>query len=232
METKFQELFSLVKTLREKCPWDKEQTVETAKDYVMEEAYELVDAVIRENHESICEEMGDLLFQVLFLANIEEEGGECNLKVALERVKEKMIRRHPHVFSGTEVKDSQGVVENWKRIKEKEKSSDGPELLRSLPGSIRLKQALGMAKRANIRLPEISLLANSILERLQLSIFEETTPEQQQRSMAQALVLTFTVLFLLNKDPEEVLYAASENILRLVKEGAQEALVEDVCRFI
>ena len=101
----FKALWSLVETLRAPggCPWDAKQTPESIKTYVLEEAYEVADAVERSSPEEVCHELGDLLFQVLFMASLYKGRGDFDLYEVLETIREKMVRRHPHVFGTAEV---------------------------------------------------------------------------------------------------------------------------------
>jgi len=104
------------------CPWDREQTRESLKPYLIEETYEVLEAIDQGDPEKLKEELGDLLLQVVFHAQMAREQGEFDISQVLEGLAEKLIRRHPHVFGQTQVKDSQEVLENWEVIKGKEKN--------------------------------------------------------------------------------------------------------------
>ncbi len=121
------------------CPWDKQQTPDSVKTYIIEEAHEAVDAIRRNSIEEIVEELGDLIFMVFFMINLYEEKGVFSLKDVCERVCEKMIRRHPHVFGSLHVDSPDEVKDNWAKIKELEgkghKKSEG--VPSSLPALIR-----------------------------------------------------------------------------------------------
>ena len=133
------ELCRLLKTLRgEKgCPWDKKQTPESVGIYLIEEVYELIDAIEFGNPEQIREELGDVLFHIVFIAGMFEERGEFDLTQVARSITEKMIRRHPHVFGGTEVNSSAEVVQNWHKIKLKEKRDvKKHSLLDSVPAKL------------------------------------------------------------------------------------------------
>jgi MazG family protein len=136
------------------CPWDREQTPLSVIRFLIEEAYELVDAVAAGSAEHVCEELGDLLFHVLFLAQIYSETGEFDLDDVCRTITEKMERRHPHVFGSTQVADSAEVVRNWQRIKQEEKTNDRqPSILDAvpsgLPGMARAYAVSEHAARAN-----------------------------------------------------------------------------------
>lgn len=126
----------LIETLRgEKgCPWDRKQTPQSMTLYLTEEVYELADAVESEDPDQICEELGDVLFQLLFIAKLFEEKGLFDIEDAAARIREKMIRRHPHVFGEATVKDAEDVRNRWHQIKRKEKNNSSREsLLDSIP---------------------------------------------------------------------------------------------------
>ena len=118
-EAALKRLLKIIQTLRspDGCLWDKKQTKEDIAKYLLEETYELIDAINSGSPKALKEEMGDLLFQVLFLARIEEEAGEFNISNVMEYVAEKMIRRHPHVFGNTKVKNIEEIKANWEDIK-------------------------------------------------------------------------------------------------------------------
>jgi tetrapyrrole methylase family protein/MazG family protein len=132
-------LEELIETLRgEKgCPWDKKQTPDTLARYLVEEVYELVDAIVSKDAMAVCEEVGDVLFQLLFVVNLFSEAGNFCLEDVIEKNVEKMIRRHPHVFGDVNAKTPEKVSENWDAIKRKEKGgADRDSILGSIPQSL------------------------------------------------------------------------------------------------
>jgi MazG family protein len=118
-------LVELVTRLRSPggCPWDVKQTDSTLKMYLIEEAYEVLDAIEKSSPKDVCMELGDLLFQILFLAHLAAERKEFDFTEVVEKITEKMIRRHPHVFGETSVDSVEDVTLNWARIKSKEKGA-------------------------------------------------------------------------------------------------------------
>ena len=148
-------LRALIKTLRSEkgCPWDRKQTPETAKAYLLEEAYEVLDALDNNDEKEIIEEIGDLQFQLLFLVNLFEEKKAFLLEDSIQAVIEKMIRRHPHVFGEESVRDSEEVLKNWRKIKSEErKEQGGKSLLDSIP---RNQPALLKAQRVGDRVSKV-----------------------------------------------------------------------------
>lgn len=148
----FQNLLQIMKRLRgpEGCPWDREQTSDKLKWYLVEECYEVLDAIEKGSDEKIKEELGDILFQIIFLAEISEEEGGFNIFDVINSAREKMIRRHPHVFDNENAKDSGEVKKIWWRIKEEEKGKEeGCSILDSIPPALpSLLRAFRITKRA------------------------------------------------------------------------------------
>src|SRR5690349_5390243 len=129
----FTRLVEIMATLRSPggCPWDREQSIDTLKPFVLEETYEVLDAIDRHDHEGLREELGDFVFEAVFLAQIEAEAGRFTIADSLKSVGDKLIRRHPHVFKrdeGEPALDSAGQVKvRWEEIKAQERASSGAE---------------------------------------------------------------------------------------------------------
>jgi nucleoside triphosphate diphosphatase len=117
IENKFEELVDIVKKLRIECPWDKEQTNDSIKAATIEEAYEVVESIDNKNYEELKNELGDLLFHIVFHSVMAEETNEFKLAEVIDSIKEKLIRRHPHVFGKVVVDGSEQVKKNWETIK-------------------------------------------------------------------------------------------------------------------
>lgn len=122
-------LADLVERLRAPngCPWDAKQTPYTVRMYLLEEAYEVLEAIEQGSSEAVCGELGDLLFHIVFIAYLAEEKGAFDLVKVIEKIIEKMIRRHPHVFGNTHVSDEKEVAVNWAKIKESENGDNEQE---------------------------------------------------------------------------------------------------------
>lgn len=134
------------------CPWDAKQTDSSIKIYLLEEAYEVLEAIEKSSAGDVCEELGDLLFQILFLAQLAEEQKEFDFVEVVERITKKMIKRHPHVFGDTKVASSKDVSLNWANIKKGEKgcSNDTSSALKSVPVNLpALLRAHRLSERAS-----------------------------------------------------------------------------------
>jgi MazG family protein len=152
-------LAELVGRLRgpEGCPWDAKQTAATLKMYLLEESYEVVDAIERGSTDDVCQELGDLLFQIVFLAHLAAEKGEFDLVTVIERITQKMVRRHPHVFGEADLKDAEEVADNWAAIKRKEResatraNSSPPGLPKDLPALLAAHRLSERLSRTGVR---------------------------------------------------------------------------------
>ncbi len=134
----FQKLVDLMTILREQCPWDKKQTINSLQKYTLEEVYELMDAINKNDVQEIEEELGDVLFHTVFYSQIESEEDHFTITDVLNTVREKLIRRHPHIFGDVSVKDEEEVKRNWEAIKLKEgKKSVLQGVPKSLPAMIK-----------------------------------------------------------------------------------------------
>jgi len=118
--TAFERLLAVLNHLRENCPWDKKQTMETLRHLTIEETYELADAILENDQQEIKKELGDLMMHLLFYARIASEKGDFDITDVLNGVCEKLIHRHPHIYGDVSVNDEQDVKRNWEQLKLKE----------------------------------------------------------------------------------------------------------------
>jgi MazG family protein len=152
MSSTLDRLVTIMDRLRDPggCPWDREQTINTLSPYFLEEAYEVVDAIASGDPEKLCEELGDLLLQIVFVSRIARENGWFDLDAVGAKISEKMVRRHPHVFGDRQVDGSAEVMRNWEDIKREERAGE-PEasVLDGVPESLpALLKAFRMTEKA------------------------------------------------------------------------------------
>ena len=131
----FERLLDIMDELREKCPWDREQTYESLRKLTIEEVYELGDAILRNDLKEIKKELGDVLLHIVFYAKIGAESNSFDIGDVINNLTDKLIYRHPHVFGNTEVINSREVEENWEALKLKEKGR-GKRVLEGVPDSL------------------------------------------------------------------------------------------------
>lgn len=146
----FARLLDIMDALRERCPWNAAQTMETIRPMTEEEVYELSDAIIRGDHKDVCKELGDLLYHMVFYARIGEEQGEFDISDSLDQVCQKMIFRHPHVFGDEQQRHmtAEEIASTWELVKSKEK--DGNKTVMSgIPDSMpAMLRAISMQEKA------------------------------------------------------------------------------------
>ena len=137
-------LIKIMNELREKCPWDKKQTIHTLRQQTIEETFELADAITEKDWNGIKEELGDLLLHIIFYSTIAEEENKFSIQEVIDAISEKLIKRHPHIYGNVTVKDDEEVKKNWEQIKlsEGKKSvlSGVPKSLPSMVKAMRLQE--------------------------------------------------------------------------------------------
>ena len=141
----FAELVNVIATLRSEngCAWDREQTHSSLKRNMLEEAYEAVDAINNSDMKHLCEELGDVLLQVVLHAQIAKENGDFDIEDVSKQIKDKLIHRHPHVFGDVKVKDTNEILENWEKLKSEEK----PHRTSQMDGISKAQSALMSAQK-------------------------------------------------------------------------------------
>jgi tetrapyrrole methylase family protein/MazG family protein len=134
----FEDLVRLMTTLRGPggCPWDREQTLASLKPFVIEESYEVVDAIDRDDRAALLEELGDFLLQAVFIAEVTREEGSFDIYDSVTAIHDKLVRRHPHVFGETEAKDAEQVLVNWEKLKSAERKAENKGVLSGVPQSL------------------------------------------------------------------------------------------------
>ncbi len=138
MKRTFDDLVALMTRLRgpDGCPWDRKQTLPSLKPYVIEEAYEVVDAIDRNDRAALLEEIGDFLLEAVFITEITREEGSFDVYDSITAIHDKLVRRHPHVFGDVEAKDAEQVLVNWEKLKQDERRAENKSLLAGIPQSM------------------------------------------------------------------------------------------------
>ena len=230
------ELEEIMRTLRSEdgCPWDREQTHESLTPYLIEEAYEVKEAVDNKDDASLVDELGDVLLQVVFHATMAEEDGYFEMSDIIDAVCTKMIRRHPHVFGDVQVENSNDVLTNWQAIKDKEKQNKSiAESMRSvttsLPGLIRSQKVQKKASDVGFDWENASQAIQKIHEELAEleQAIEMNDISHIAEEMGDLLLIVSNVSRLLGLDAEQCLADATQKFIKrfeyveseLVKKG-------------
>jgi len=146
----FSKLLDVMDDLREKCPWDRKQTMETIRTLTIEETYELSEAIIENNPEEIKKELGDILLHIVFYSKIGSEKGQFDVGEVCKSLIEKLIRRHPHIYGEVEVEGAEEVLQNWEQIKLQEKGEKKNGILDGVPKGLNgLVKAYRMQEKAS-----------------------------------------------------------------------------------
>jgi len=216
---KFLALLEIISRLRapDGCPWDKKQTPQTFKQYLVEETHELLEAINDDNPSHICEELGDLLFQVLFLNNLYQEKNLFTLSDVIDSISAKMIRRHPHVFGGETVDSEQELRRQWQAIKsrENERQEKPRHLLASIPKSLpalrRAQRVADRVAREGFDWPDISGALSKVSEEFQelQEALARGSREQIKEEFGDLLFALAVVARKADIDGEDVLHEAT-----------------------
>jgi len=208
------------------CPWDAQQTHASLKRYLLEEAYEAAEAIEEQDDAAFCEELGDVLLQVVLHAEMADERGVFDLTDVLRGISAKLVRRHPHVFGSTVVADAREVEQNWEAIKRREKGDAAPEasLLDGLP---RHHPALATAQAIHKRLASVGATwteRDAALAQARRQLEALAAAEEKDRGAALGdLLLTLTQVARLQGDSaEETLQEANRRLVRRVRELESE----------
>jgi tetrapyrrole methylase family protein/MazG family protein len=188
------------------CPWDRVQTHESLRPYLTEEASEVLDAIDSGQAATLCEELGDLLFQVLIHTQLAEEAGDFTMRDVVRGISEKLVRRHPHVFGNATAETPEAVVEQWDDLKARERT-DGPALAgvpRSLPATAYAQAIQRRAGRAGFSFESLEDAWRALDEELR-ELREADTLEQQRRELGDALFALTNVARQLDVDAEDAL---------------------------
>jgi len=212
----FEEVLRVMRTLRGRCPWDKEQTHESLTKYLIEESWELNEAVAHKDPEKIKAELGDVLLQVVFHSVIGEEEGAFTTAEVLSGIRDKLIRRHPHVFGDPRALTPEGVEKQWESIKGEERRSDSEQSRRFMPALLRAeriqeiashngfdwKTDLGVLEKIK---EETQELERSLLEASREKIVEE---------IGDLLFTLVNIARFLKINPEDALHRATDKFLK------------------
>lgn len=221
MSRNFDRLVEIMERLRgeQGCPWDRKQTKDSLKPYLIEEAYEVLEALEEKDPLKLKEELGDLLYQILFHAQISKEEGEFDIEDILTAGSEKMVRRHPHVFGDKKAEDADEVLRQWEAIKKIEKGEERKSILEGvpphLPALLRAHQLQARAARVGFDWEHADQVFSKVIE--EMKEFEEAFRAKDRRGMEDEL--------------GDLLFALV-NIGRFIEVNPEDALRKSISRFI
>ena len=210
------------------CPWDREQTHASIRRNLLEEAYEVCEAIDNEDAEHLKEELGDLLMQIIFHARMEEEVGSFNLDDVADRACQKLILRHPHVFSDTKVENADEILKNWDDIKRKEKaqetvSSAMDGVAKSLPALWRAEKIQKKAQKVGFDWPDISGALSKLDEELDEFRLAVETNQGIEAELGDILFAAVNAARFAGVDPENALHKSCEKFTRRFRFIEKEA---------
>jgi len=232
------ELQALTERLRRDCPWDREQTERTIVPHTVEEAYEVADAAIARDDAKLADELGDLLFQVYFLALLLQEKGGEDLESVARRIHDKLVRRHPHVFGAAEAKTAGRVRERWEEIKRTDEDREGifHDVPESLPALLYARKVQRRAAAIDFEYPDTAGALADLddeLRELKEALAEagERAPETEPdphvfEEVGDVLFAAVNVARRLNVDPELALRAMARRFVERVERAERYAAEE------
>jgi len=225
--SQFTTLVDIIARLRapDGCPWDKKQTHASLRKNLLEECYEVLEALDEGNSDKLCDELGDLLMQVVLHTQIAAEAGEFELGDVVNSINTKLIHRHPHVFGSKKVKDAEEVVLNWEVLKQEER--EGTSILASAPKQM---PALGYSQEIQRRVAQVGFdweNIDGVIEKLTEEISELKRADSQERKAQEFGDLLFTLANIARRleiDLEGALRQANQRFYR------RFSYMEEVCR--
>ena len=213
----FDRLLTIMDELREKCPWDKKQTMQSLRHLTIEETYELGDAILNNDQEEIKKELGDLLLHVVFYAKIGSETHDFDMADVCNEICDKLIHRHPHIYSDTVVKDEEEVKQNWEKLKLKEgKKSVLEGVPKSLPALVKASRIQDKVKGVGFDWEEPHQVWEKVQEELQ-ELQEEVAVGDQDKMEAEFGDVLFSMINyarFLKINPEDALERTNKKFIK------------------
>lgn len=221
-------LDAITRRLRAECPWDREQDERSIVPHTVEEAYELADAAQRGDDTKLLDELGDVLFQVYFLALLLEERGRGDLGQVAEQCADKLVRRHPHVFGEAEASSAAEVLRNWDQIKRSEPGREPGvfgEVPATLPSPLYARKVQRRAASSGFDFPEVEPALDAVREELG-ELDQAATPEDRFKEVGDLLFAVVGVARKLRVDPELSLRGAADRFRSRVEAAGSLAASE------
>jgi MazG family protein len=222
MKRSFDDLVQLMVRLRgpNGCPWDRKQTLPDLKPYVIEESYEVVDAIDQNDRAALREELGDLLLQAVFIAEMMREEGSFDIYDSITAIHDKLVRRHPHVFGDVEANDAEQVLVNWEKLKQDERKAENKSVLSGVPQAM---PALLKASRLTEKAARVGFdwrRTEDVFDKLDEEVAElreavaEGDAEHVHEEIGDLLFTIANIARKVNVNPEEALQSTNRKFMR------------------
>lgn len=226
----FNRLLEIMDELREKCPWDRKQTIESLRYLTIEEMYELSDAILDDDKQEIKKELGDLFLHLIFYSKIASETNDFDVADVLNGISEKLIYRHPHIYGGTSVNDEEEVKRNWEKLKLKEGRKSVLEgVPKSLPAVVKAFRIQEKVKGVGFEFENSEDTWSKVLEEIE-EFKSETDPEKREQEFGDLLFSLVNYARYTGINPEDALERTNKKFINRFKKI--EKMAEDSGRNI
>jgi len=214
----FQRLLNIMDKLRLECPWDKKQTNETLRYLTIEETYELADAILEKDSDAIMKELGDLMLHIVFYAKIGSENQSFDIADVLKNINEKLIRRHPHIFSDVQVRDEEDVKANWEKIKMTEGRKSVLEgVPKSLPAMVKAYRMQEKVKGVGFEWENIDQVWDKVKEELgefEAEVSSGLSKEKAEKEFGDVLFALINYARYVDINPENALERTNKKFIQ------------------
>jgi MazG family protein len=225
----FLRLVKIMDELREQCPWDRKQTIQTLRSLTIEETYELADSITDENWKGIKEELGDILLHIIFYARIGKEQNQFELTEVINGICDKLIHRHPHIYGDVNVRDEEEVKQNWEKLKLKEgKTSILSGVPRSLPSIVKALRLQEKAKQVGFEWDtreQVWDKVNEEMEELQTAV-QHDSKDEMENELGDLFFSLVNYARFLDVDPETALERTNKKFIARFTKMEQQAISE------
>lgn len=228
----FGRLLIIMDELREKCPWDRKQTMATLRNLTIEETYELADAILDNDMEGVKEEIGDLMLHMVFYAKIAEETNAFDIASSLHAICEKLIKRHPHIYGDVKVEGEEDVKRNWEQLKLKEgKKSVLEGVPISLPAMVKAYRMQEKTAKVGFQWDHVDQVWDKVLEEMAelKEAIELNDPKKKEEEFGDVLFALINYARFIDVDPETALEKVNRKFksrFEYIESKAQQPLME------
>lgn len=223
----FAKLVSIMDDLREKCPWDRKQTIQSLRQMTLEETYELADAITESDWQGIKEELGDLLLHIVFYAKIAKEQRQFSIEEVIEGISQKLIDRHPHIYGDVKVENEEDVKKNWEKLKLKEgKKSVLSGVPKTLPALVKAMRLQEKAKQVGFEWENRDQVWEKVKEEQQelKDAIAQGQPKKIEEEFGDLMFSLVNFARFLNVDAENALEVTNKKFIRRFTKMEEKAL--------